>query len=68
MIADLDADGSGAIDFKEFLELMTARISDKDTQADIEKVFRLFDTDRTGHITIKDLRKVANELGETMED
>jgi len=31
MIADLDADGSGAIDFNEFLELMTARISDKDT-------------------------------------
>lgn len=32
MIADLDADGSGQIDFDEFLELMTARVSDKDTR------------------------------------
>lgn len=36
MISDLDADGSGQIDFKEFLNLMTARISDKDSRADIE--------------------------------
>lgn len=32
MIADLDADGSGQIDFSEFMELMTARVSDKDTR------------------------------------
>jgi Ca2+-binding EF-hand superfamily protein len=36
MIADLDADGSGQIDFEEFLNLMTARISDKDSRDDIE--------------------------------
>ncbi len=32
MISDLDADGSGQIDFEEFLHLMTARVSDKDTR------------------------------------
>jgi centrin-1 len=32
MIADLDADGSGQIDFEEFLDLMTARVSDKDSR------------------------------------
>ncbi len=68
MIADLDADGSGAIDFDEFLELMTARISDKDNREDIEKVFKLFDDEKTGFISIKNLRRVAKELGETMDD
>lgn len=43
MISDLDADGSGQIDFDEFLHLMTARISDKDSRDDIRKVFNLFD-------------------------
>lgn len=43
MIADLDADGSGQIDFEEFLELMTARVSDKDTRENIRKIFNLFD-------------------------
>ena len=32
MISDLDADGSGQIDFEDFLHLMTARVSDKDTR------------------------------------
>jgi Ca2+-binding protein (EF-Hand superfamily) len=68
MISDLDADGSGAIDFKEFLDMMTARMSDKDTREDIEKVFRLFDDEKTGRISIKNLRRVAQELGETMDD
>lgn len=59
MISDLDADGSGAIEFREFLDMMTARMSDKDTREDIEKVFRLFDDERTGTLSIKNLRRVA---------
>ena len=68
MIADADRDGSGVIDFPEFLDMMTARMSDKDTHADIAKVFRLFDDDCTGSITLRNLRRVARELGETMTD
>jgi centrin-1 len=68
MVSDLDKDGSGAIDFDEFLDMMTARMSDKDTKDDISKVFRLFDDDKTGYISIKNLRRVAKELGETMTD
>jgi Ca2+-binding EF-hand superfamily protein len=35
MISDLDEDGSGTIDFEEFLDMMTARMSDKDSREDI---------------------------------
>ena len=66
MISDLDADGSGQIDFEEFLELMTARVSDKDTRENIRKIFNLFDDEKTGFISIKNLRRVSKELGETM--
>lgn len=59
MISDLDADGSGQIDFEEFLELMTARVSDKDTRENIRKIFNLFDDEKTGFISIKNLRRVA---------
>ena len=68
MITDLDKNKSGNIDFEEFLDMMTARMSDKDTHEDIAKVFRLFDDDCTGTITIRNLRRVARELGETMTD
>lgn len=68
MIADLDADGSGQIDFEEFLTLMTARVSDKDSRENIRKIFNLFDDEKTGFISIKNLRRVAKELGETIDE
>ena len=66
MIGDIDKDGSGSIDFEELLDMMTAKMSDKDTREDIQKVFNLFDDDQTGHISLRNLKRVAKELGETM--
>jgi Ca2+-binding EF-hand superfamily protein len=40
--------------------------SDKDTKEDIQKVFNLFDDDQTGKISLRNLKRVAKELGETM--
>merc|ERR1719458_1114907 len=68
MINDIDKDGSGAIDFNEFLEMMTTKMSEKDSREEILKAFRLFDDDETGFITLKNLRRVAKETGENMTD
>jgi len=68
MITDIDKDGSGAIDFNEFLEMMTKKMSEKDSREEILKAFRLFDDDETGFITLKNLRRVAKEIGENMND
>ena len=40
--------------------------SDKDSREDIQKVFNLFDDDQSGKISVKNLKRVAKELGETM--
>ena len=68
MIGDIDKDNDGSIDFEEFLDMMTAKMSDKDTREDIQKVFNLFDDDQTGRITLRNLKRVAKGLGETMSD
>ena len=68
MIGDIDKDGSGSIDFEEFLDMMTAKMSDKDSREDIKKVFNLFDDDQSGKISLRNLKRVAKELGETMTD
>jgi Ca2+-binding EF-hand superfamily protein len=59
MISDLDADGAGNIGFDDFLQLMTSRVSDKDSRSNIRKVFNLFDDEKTGYITIKGLRRIV---------
>lgn len=59
MIADIDKDGSGTIDFEEFLTMMTAKMGDRDSGEEIAKAFRLFDDDETGKISFKNLKRVA---------
>lgn len=47
MIADIDKDGSGTIDFEEFLQMMTQKMGERDSKEEIMKAFRLFDDDET---------------------
>ena len=68
MINDIDKDGSGTIDFDEFLQMMTAKMGERDSREEIMKAFRLFDDDETGKISFKNLKRVAKELGENMTD
>merc|ERR1711937_37592 len=68
MVADLDADGSGEIEFGEFLDVMTAKLSDKNTKEEIDRVFKLFDKDRNGTLEADDLSRVCKELGEEMSE
>ena len=68
MISDIDKDGNGTIDFQEFLEMMTAKMSEKDSREEILKAFRLFDDDEKGKISFRNLKRVAKELGENMTD
>merc|ERR1711918_299485 len=68
MVADVDNDGSGTIEFGEFLEMMTGKMGEKDSREDIEKVFKLFDDDNTNKISFRNLARVAGELGENIDD
>merc|ERR1712153_77904 len=67
-VADGDGDGNGTIEFGEFLEMMTGKMGEKDSREDIEKVFKLFDDDNTNKISFRNLARVAEELGENIDD
>merc|ERR1712010_272431 len=62
MVADVDSDGSGQIEFGEFLQMMTGKMGEKDSREDIEKVFKLFDDDNTNKISFRNLARVTEEL------
>merc|ERR1711965_979197 len=68
MVSDVDNDGNGTIEFGEFLEMMTGKMGEKDPREDIEKVFKLFDDDNTNKISFRNLARVAEELGENIDD
>lgn len=66
MIASIDKDGSGTIDFEEFLDMMKVKmLEEKNVEEEIEKAFFYYsDNDSNGYIDLECLRRVANELGE----
>jgi len=68
MISEVDRDNTGTITFHDFMELMTVKMSEKDSREEILKAFRLFDDDSTGKISFRNLKRVARELGETITD
>jgi centrin-1 len=47
---------------------MITRPSTNETREEIHKVFVTFDNQKTGFIALKDLRRVAKDLGELTDD
>merc|ERR1719327_1902117 len=68
MIDEVDEDGSGQIEFEEFLRLMASKINEGDTVEEMREAFLVFDRDRSGSVTASELKHVMNNLGEQVTD
>ena len=61
-------DIKGGIDFGSFFELLTVRLGNPDNKNNLRQVFALFDDEKAGFISIKNLRRVVKEIGESIDD
>ena len=68
MIQEVDQDGSGTIDFKEFLGLMEKKLRENDTEDELIEAFRVFDRDGNGLISAQELRFVMTTAGEKLQE
>merc|ERR1719217_445868 len=68
MLTEIGKDPTQQVDFNDFCEMMRGRMADKNSRSEIDKVFALFDEDETGKISFRNLKRIAQELGEHLTD
>ena len=68
MINEIDTEGTGQLDFPEFISLMARRMKDVNPEEELREAFQVLDRDKTGLISSTELRHVVGNVGETFTD
>ena len=68
MINTVDDNGDHEIDFEEFLILMKSRIGERDPEKELRDAFAVFDTDGSGSIDRKELKRLMKKLGQALSE
>ena len=68
MIKSVDDNGECGIDFEEFLLLMKSRIGHRDPEQELRDAFAVFDSDGSGAIDRKELKRLMKKLGQALSE
>ncbi|KAF1345104.1 putative calmodulin [Delphinella strobiligena] len=66
IVAEIDVDNNGVIEFDEFFAIMSRKVKTSDTDSELREAFRIFDRDGSGTINADELRDVMKALGEDL--
>ena len=68
LITELEAETKNSIIYDEFIQKLTAKLQDRESQKATERVYELFVPDPNGTLNFQTLKKVANEIGDQTSD
>ncbi|KAH6934712.1 hypothetical protein HPB50_027423 [Hyalomma asiaticum] len=71
LISEIDQDGSGELEFEEFVALAARFLVEEDTEAmqeELREAFRLYDKEGNGYINVSDLREILRALDDALTE
>ena len=63
-----DPENTGRLDFDGYLNIILNKLAELPSQGDLEKAFRLFDQGSKQHVDFNDLKRIAAQIGEVIDD
>lgn len=69
IISEVDEDGSGELEFEEFVTLASRFMVEEDAEAmqqELKEAFRLYDKEGNGYITTSTLKEILKELDDKL--
>merc|ERR1719204_2761472 len=67
-IAFVDSDGSGSVDFQEFLELMKMKTKESQEESEVREAFRILDRENRGEIEASVIKEILMKLDEDITE
>ena len=58
MTNEVDIEGNGTVDFKEFIQLMARKLRDMDNEEEYIEAFKIFDKDNSGKISLDEMKTI----------
>jgi Ca2+-binding EF-hand superfamily protein len=68
LIAEVESENKSGVTYDEFVDRLTEKLQDRESQKATERVFDLFVEDPKGTVTFEVLKKVATETGDNSSD
>ena len=65
---EVDEDSDGSVDFYEFIAMMALKKAHDEEEAELHKMFRVFDRNRDGFITAEELQHAMQKMGEEVKN
>ena len=68
LITELESETKGGLSYDEFIDKLTSKLRDRDSQRSTERVYELFVEDPNKTLNYETLKKVANQIGDNTPD
>ena len=68
LMAELESENQGSLTYDDFVDRLTEKLQDRESEKATERVFDLFVEDPKGTVTFEVLKKVATETGDNTPD
>ena len=68
IMVELESENKGSLTYDDFIDKLTEKLRDRESQRATERVYELFVPDPNGTLNFETLKKVAHQIGDNTSD